>query len=93
MAWPTLESGLVSIVTLSSRNLHPTKAISHVDGGGRMLEDTECLDNGLGHTVLGLADVEVAQRTITRSVCDALSAIGLRLPLGLGTPVLVSGDL
>lgn len=58
-----------------------------------MLEDTECLDDGLRHTILGLTDVEVAQRTVTRSVCDALSAIEWRLPLGLGTPVLVSGDL
>lgn len=38
-----------------------TKAVLHVDGSGGTLEDTESLDDGGGHAVLGLVDVEVAQ--------------------------------
>lgn len=38
-----------------------TKAKVHVHGSSSALQGTEGLDDGLGHTVLGLVDVEVAQ--------------------------------
>ena len=41
-----------------------TKAVLHVNGGSSTLEDTESLDNGGGHAVLRLVDVEVTQRTV-----------------------------
>jgi len=48
-----------------SYNHHPagiilTEAKVHVNGSSSTLQDTEGLDDGLGHTVLGLVDVEVA---------------------------------
>ena len=45
-----------------------TKAVLHVDGGGSTLEDTEGLDHGGGHAVLGLVDVEVAQGAVSNTV-------------------------
>jgi len=38
-----------------------TKAKLHVNGSSSALQDTKSLDDGLGHTVLGLVDIEVAQ--------------------------------
>ena len=82
-----------------------TKAVLHVDSSGSTLEDTESLDNGGGHAVLGLVDIKVAQGAVVNclSAFPGLVPIipkylpsisfGVVLPLGLGTPVLVSGDL
>lgn len=80
---------------LSSRELF-TKSISHVDSGGGSLEDTESFDDRLRHAVMGLVDIEVAQRPIvslvnTTGVCLFLNFSCL--PLGLSTPVLVRRDL
>lgn len=78
-----------------------TKAILHVHSRGSTLEDTECLDDGRRHTVLGLVDLEVAQGTTFASVSDVPLFFNVfwdelsssNIPLGLGTPVLVRRDL
>lgn len=41
-----------------------TQAISHVHLGGSALENTECLDDGRGHAVLGLVDAEVLEGSL-----------------------------
>lgn len=41
-----------------------TKAISHVHRSGSALENAERLDNGRGHTVLGLVDAEVLEGSL-----------------------------
>lgn len=43
-----------------------TKAKVHVHSSSSALQGTEGLDDGLGHTVLGLVDVEVAQGAVLR---------------------------
>lgn len=74
-----------------------TKTKADVHGGRSTLQDTKCLDDSLGHTVLGLVDVEVAQGAIhnhQNSVIVSIPAIAIEgLPLGLRTPVLVRWDL
>jgi hypothetical protein len=78
-----------------------TKTVLHVDGSGGTLKDTESLDNWSGHAVLGLVDVEVTQGAVPKTVSASCTCIPSRsewyglvvLPLGLGTPVLVSGNL
>lgn len=78
-----------------------TKAKVHVYGSSSALQSTKGLDDGLGHTVLGLVDVEVAQGAVPYQYppnshsysCNACLISNWHLPLGLGTPVLVPGDL
>jgi len=53
-----------------SRSYSLTKTVLHVDGGGGTLEDTESLDDGGGHAVLGLVDIEVAQGAIISHPSD-----------------------
>lgn len=42
-----------------------TKTVAHVDGGSSSLEDTKGLDNGGGHAVLRLVDLEVLERSLS----------------------------
>ena len=75
-----------------------TKAILHVHFSSSTLEDTEGLDQRGRHAVLRLVDVEVFQGAASISdlvrffPCN-ISNSRVVLPLGLRTPVLVSGDL
>jgi hypothetical protein len=54
-----------------------TKTVLHVDGSGSTLEDTESLDHGGGHAVLGLVNVEVAQGAVPNNVSAFLHCIPL----------------
>lgn len=42
-----------------------TEAIVHVDGGCSPFEDTESPDHRRGHTILGLIDLEVLERSFS----------------------------
>ena len=69
-----------------------TQAIAHVDGGGSALEDAKGLNNGGRHAVLGLVDVEVAQRplglgTPVLVARDLDLAEGIALGSGVGSHV------
>ena len=64
MALPTLGSILISFATRYPQ-VGPTKAELHVHSSSSSLQDTESLDNGGGHTVLGLVDIEVAQGAVS----------------------------
>ena len=64
------------------RVLH-TKTVAHVDGGGSALEDTEGLDNGRRHAVLGLVDLEVAQGALGLGA-PVLVVLDLDLAKGIG---------
>lgn len=52
------------IYLLSLARILRTKAILHVDCGRSALEDTKGRDDRRGHAVLGLVDLEVAQRSL-----------------------------
>jgi hypothetical protein len=58
-----------------------TKTESNIDGGSSALENTECLDDGRRHAVLGLVDLEVLEGSLS---LGAPVAVGGDLDLAKG---------
>jgi len=69
---------LLTADSIQCEDATPTKTVLHVHGSGSTLENTESLDHGGGHAVLGLVDVEVTQRTVPNTVSAFLHCIPLR---------------
>jgi hypothetical protein len=72
--------------------VQPTKSVLHVDRRSSALQDAKGLDHGWLHAVLGLVDLEVAQRALGLS-SPVLAGIDLELAEGIGLASGVGGHL
>lgn len=77
-------------VGTSDGELNHTESIAHVDSSGRALQDTKGLDDGRGHAVLGLIDLEVLEGSLGLS-SPVLVGRDLNLAKGIGLGSRVGG--